>query len=74
MDLSLIRILCVVAAVTAVAFVLSFLTRHAKHGFGLYLGDVAWPTLLLGALLTLLLLLAVGARALHGRFSARPTA
>jgi hypothetical protein len=52
------RLLAAAATITAVALVLSFITRHAKHGFGLYLGDIAWPVFLLGALLTVLVGLA----------------
>lgn len=71
MRLPITRLLTAVATVTAVALVLSFVTRHAKHGFGLYLGDVAWPVLLLGALLTVLLALAAAAGAVRRRPSTR---
>jgi hypothetical protein len=63
------RLLAGAATITAVALVLSFITRHAKHGFGLYLGDVAWPVFLLGALLTVLL----GLAALVGAARRRPS-
>lgn len=65
------RLLPSLAAVTAVALVLSFVTRHAKHGFGLYLGDVAWPVLLVGAVVTVLLALAALVAAARRRPSTR---
>jgi hypothetical protein len=63
------RLLAAAATITAVGLVLSFITRHAKHGFGLYLGDIAWPVFLLGALLTVLL----GLAALVGAARRRPS-
>jgi hypothetical protein len=63
------RLLGVSAGVTAVAFVVAFICRHAKHGFALYLGDVAWFTLLIGVVVTLVLALVVAVRTLRARRS-----
>jgi hypothetical protein len=63
------RLLGVSAGVTAVALVLAVICRHAKHGFALYLGDVAWFTLLAGIVVTLALALAVAVRAVRARRS-----
>jgi hypothetical protein len=63
------RLLGIVAGITAVACVVAFICRHAKHGFTLYLGDVAWFTLLAGILVTLALALAVAVRAVRARRS-----
>jgi hypothetical protein len=63
------RPLGIAAGTTAVAFVVAFICRHAKHGFTLYLGDVAWFTLLAGVIVTLVLALAVAVRAVRTRRS-----
>jgi hypothetical protein len=41
--------------------------RHDKHGFGLYLGDVAWFTALIGVVVVVALGLASLARLLRSR-------
>jgi hypothetical protein len=63
------RLLGISAGTTAVAFVVAFICRHAKHGFALYLGDAAWFTLLAGAVLTLVLAATVAVRTFRSRNS-----
>jgi hypothetical protein len=63
------RLLGISAGTTAVAFVVAFICRHAKRGFTLYVGDVAWFTLLAGIVLTLVLAAAVWARSQRSRNS-----
>ena len=63
------RLVGVSTGVTAVAFVVAFICRHAKHGFALYLGDAAWFTLLAGVVVTLVLALVVAVRTLRTRRS-----
>lgn len=46
------RLLATAASTTLTAIVVAFIVRHAKHGFALYLGDVAWFTFLIGMLVT----------------------
>jgi hypothetical protein len=46
------RLLGFAAAVTAIAFLVALIVRHAKHGVALYLGDVAWFTFLAGVVIT----------------------
>jgi energy-converting hydrogenase Eha subunit C len=72
MKVSLHHLLGTAAAVTAVAFVVALIVRHARHGFALYLGDVAWFTFLVGALFTVLLTLATIVQVARSRRSARP--
>jgi hypothetical protein len=63
------RLLGISAGTTAAAFVVAFICRHAKHGFTLYLGDIAWFTLLAGVVLTLVLAAAVAVRTFRSRNS-----
>jgi len=51
MKLALSRLLSITALITLTAIVIALIVRHAKHGPALYLGDVAWFTFLIGALL-----------------------
>jgi hypothetical protein len=67
MGLTLNRLLGTIATTAVVALVIAFFTRHAKHGFGLYLGDLAWITFLASLLLTLLLGIAALARLARAR-------
>jgi hypothetical protein len=62
MKISLHRLLATAAAVTVVAFLVAAIVHHEKHGFGLYLGDVAWFTALAGVAVTVMLGLATLAR------------
>jgi hypothetical protein len=50
MRLSTGNLLKVDAVVTVVAFCLSGVLRHAKHGIGYVVGDIAWFTFLAGLL------------------------
>ena len=52
MRFSLPRLLSTAAVITLTAIVVALIVRHAKHGFALYLGDVAWFTFLIGTLVT----------------------
>ena len=63
------RLLGISAGTTAVAFVVAFICRHAKHGFTLYLGDAAWFALLAGVVLTLVLAATVAVRTFRSRNS-----
>jgi hypothetical protein len=63
------RLLGISAGVTAVAFVVAFICRHAKHGFALHLGDVAWFTLLAGVVVTVVLAVTVAVRVVRSRNS-----
>ncbi len=46
------RLLSTAALITLTAIVVALIVRHAKHGFALYLGDVAWFAFLIGTLIT----------------------
>ncbi|HTU31035.1 MAG TPA: hypothetical protein VMF07_16725 [Solirubrobacteraceae bacterium] len=52
MKLALGRLLSTTALITVTAIVIALIVRHAKHGPAVYLGDIAWFTFLIGALLT----------------------
>lgn len=67
MKTSLHRLLATATAVTIVAFLVAAIVRHDKHGFGLYLGDVAWFTALIGIVVVVALGLASLARLLRSR-------
>jgi hypothetical protein len=71
MKISLHHLFATAAGITALALVVALIVRHAKHGFALYLGDVAWFTFLVGALLTVLLGAATIVQIARGRRSAR---
>jgi energy-converting hydrogenase Eha subunit C len=70
--ISLHHLFATAAGITAAALVTALVVRHAKHGFALYLGDVAWIAFLAGALVSLLVALATLARIARARRSARP--
>jgi hypothetical protein len=55
MRLSISTLLKVDAVVTVVAFCVSGVLRHAKHGIGYVAGDIAWFTFLAGFLALLIL-------------------
>ena len=63
MKLALRRLLSTAALITLTAIVIALIVRHARHGFALYVGDVAWFTFLIGTLITSGL--AVGGAATH---------
>jgi hypothetical protein len=63
------RLLGISAGITAVAFVVAGICRHAKHGAGLYLGNVAWFTLLAGVAVTVALAAVVAVQILRSRRS-----
>jgi hypothetical protein len=63
------RLLGISAGISVVAFVVAGICRHAKHGVGLYLGDVAWFTLLAGVAVTVVLAAVVVVRILRSRRS-----
>lgn len=67
MSLSLNRLLSIIAAITAVAFVVAGIVRHAKHGAGLVVGDVAWFTFLPGFVVTIALGIAAAVGLLRRR-------
>ena len=71
MKFSLQRLLATVAAVTVAACVVAGIVKHAKHGFALYLGDVAWFTFLIGVLVTMALALVVLVKLAHDRHARR---
>ena len=52
MKFSLSRLLSTAAVITLTAIIVALIVRHAKHGFALHLGDVAWFTFLIGTLVT----------------------
>jgi hypothetical protein len=55
--------------ITVVAFCLSGVLRHARHGIGLVVGDIAW----FGFLLALLALLILGALSVVAAIRRRST-
>ena len=73
MKLSLRRLLSTAALITLTAIVIALIVRHANHGFALYLGDVAWFTFLIGALITAGLTACVGVTHMLGRRRVRPS-
>lgn len=70
MKFTLRRLLASAATVTLVACVVAGIVKHAKHGFALYLGDVAWFTFLIGVLVTITLALAVLVKVTRNRHDA----
>ncbi len=74
MKISSQRVLATTVTATAVAIVVAFIVRTAKHGFALYLGDAAWITFLIGALVTVVLVCARLANVARDRRSTRPAA
>ena len=71
MKFTLRRLLAIVSTVTVAACVVAGIVKHAKHGFAFYLGDVAWFTFLIGALVTLALALALLVKVTRNRHDAR---
>ena len=71
MKLSLQRLLITAGLLTVTAMVVALIVRHAKHGFALYLGDVAWFTFLIGSVATAGVALCVAVRHVLGRRSSR---
>jgi hypothetical protein len=71
MKISLHRLLAATSIVTIAAFLVAAIVRHDKHGFGLYLGDVAWFIALAGAVVVVLLGLVTLARLARRRPATR---
>ena len=66
------RLLTITSGVTVAAFVVAFIVRHAKHGFALHLGNVAWSTFLIGVLVTVAVVIAKLVRLALDRRGTRP--
>lgn len=49
------RLLATAASVGVVSFIVAFALRHAKHGLGLAIGNVAWFSLTAATLAVLIL-------------------
>lgn len=49
------RLLATAASVGVVSFIVAFALRHAKHGLGLAIGNVAWFSLIAATLAVLIL-------------------
>lgn len=73
MKFSLRRLLSTAALITLTAIVIALIVRHAKHGFALYLGDVAWFTFLIGTLITAGLAVCVAVTHVQARRRVRPS-
>ena len=71
---SLRQLLYAVASYDVIAFVVAWSARHAKHGVGLVIGDIAWYSLLAGVLLLVALAVAAGVQALRVHRTRRPAA
>jgi uncharacterized integral membrane protein len=74
MKFSLQRLLTIIASITAVAFVIAFILRHAKHGVALAVADAAWDTFIVGFVLSALVGLVTLAKLAHERRTARQVA